>query len=153
MPSYTFFRSIFAFIHIFEHLSLHTYFREAFRPPYTPGSFRLITLIKCLKGHKSLKTLCDGHICHKHHHYHHQYPYHLHLRCTVVRRTPTSPSSLTTTACSAQSRPRMGRRATHWSSATHSPLEPQTHLAMGSLTPSGLTCSTFFSTLKSGSVC
>ena len=23
-------------------------------------SFRLITVIKCLKGHKSLRTLCDG---------------------------------------------------------------------------------------------
>ena len=88
----------------------------------------------------------------KHHHHHHQYPYHLHLRCTVVRRTPTSPSSLTTTACSAQSRPRMGRRATHWSSATHSPLEPQTRSVMGSPTPSGLTVS-LFSTPKSRPVC
>ena len=51
---------IHAFIHIYEHLSLHTIFWEAFRPPYTPGSFCLITVIKCLKGHKSLRTLCDG---------------------------------------------------------------------------------------------
>ena len=42
-----------------KHLSLKTHFR-AFKPSYTPGSLRLITLIKCLKGHKSLRTLCDG---------------------------------------------------------------------------------------------
>ena len=66
MPSYTFFRSIFAFIHIFEHLSLYSHF-WAFKPSYTfSGSIEasihhwLITLIKCLKGHKSLQTLCDG---------------------------------------------------------------------------------------------
>ena len=34
----------------------HTHFWESFRPPYT-GSFRLITLTKCLKGHKSLRML------------------------------------------------------------------------------------------------
>ena len=66
MPSYTFFRSIFAFIHIFEHLSLYSHF-WAFKPSYTfSGSIEasihhwLITLIKCLKGHKSLWTLCDA---------------------------------------------------------------------------------------------
>ena len=49
--SYTFLRTIFAFIHIIQHLSLHTHFLEAFRPPYTPGSFRLITLIRKCDGH------------------------------------------------------------------------------------------------------
>ena len=38
---HTHFSSIYASIHIFKHLSLHTH------------SSRLITLIKCLKGHKS----------------------------------------------------------------------------------------------------
>ena len=70
-----------------------------------------------------------------HHHHHHR-------RCTVGQRTPTSPSSQTATACSARSRPPMERRATHSSSATHSPLEPRTHSAMVSLTHSGLSCST-----------
>ena len=33
---------------------------EKVRPTFhITGSFRLITLIKCLKGHKSLRTLCD----------------------------------------------------------------------------------------------
>ena len=36
-PSYTF-SSILESIHIFEHLSLHTHFWEAFRPAYTPRS-------------------------------------------------------------------------------------------------------------------
>ena len=33
---------------------------KSYKTPYTPGSFRLITVIKCLKGHKSLQMLCDG---------------------------------------------------------------------------------------------
>ena len=59
-----------------------------------------------------------------------------HLRCTVGQQTRTSPSCLTTTACSARSRRPTGRRATPSSSVTPSPLAPQT--------PSGLSWSSFF---------
>ena len=57
---YMFLKSIAAIIHFRALLPPYNPTREAFRPPYTPGSFRLITLIKCLKGHKSLRTFCDG---------------------------------------------------------------------------------------------
>ena len=63
---YMFLKSIAAIIHFRALLppdelnSPYNPSQEAFRPPYTPGSFRLIILIKCLKGHKSLRTLCDG---------------------------------------------------------------------------------------------
>ena len=58
---YLFLKSI-APSYIFEHWCLHTTQPEKHSdlPPNTPGSFRLITLIKFLNGHKSLLTLCDG---------------------------------------------------------------------------------------------
>ena len=44
-------------MHIFEKHFNHTHFLEEILPSFTPDSLHLISLINCLKGHKSLRTL------------------------------------------------------------------------------------------------